>query len=70
MGGLLVGLFIEAGEGQNGAWGDIMMGLYESERVINVGYGGVVEDDRVVVVREVALAHWGCGDVNLLLFLL
>jgi hypothetical protein len=34
-----------------------MMGLYESEGVINVGYGGVVEDDCVVIVGEVAFAH-------------
>jgi hypothetical protein len=61
VGGLLVGLFIEAGEGQNGVGGDIMVCLYESEGVINVGYGGVVEDDRVVIVREVAFAHWEVG---------
>ncbi len=36
---------------------DIMMGLYESEGVINVGNGGVVEDDGVVIVGEVAFAH-------------
>lgn len=62
MGGLLVGLFIEAGEGQKGVGCDILVCLYEPEGVINVGYGGVVEDDRVVIVWEVAFAHWeGAG---------
>lgn len=40
-----------------------MIGLYESEGVINVGYGGVVQDDRVVIVREVAFAHWKLAEV-------
>lgn len=55
--GLQIFLLIEAREGQNGVAANIMMSLYESECVIKVVDGGVVEDDCVVVVREVALAH-------------
>lgn len=45
----------------------MMMGLYESERVVGVGDDGVIEDDCVVVVGEVAFAHW---PLVLMIFLL
>lgn len=48
-----------------------MIGLYESERVINVGYGWVVKDDSVVIMRKVAFTHfWLQGCKNLMIFLL
>ena len=34
-----------------------MVGFYESEGDVGVGDGGVIEDDGVVVVGEVAFAH-------------
>jgi hypothetical protein len=47
-------LFIEAGEGEEGVGGDVLMCLYEFECVVNVVDGGHVEDDRVVIMGEVA----------------
>lgn len=40
-----------------------MMGLYESECVINVSYGGVVQDDCEVIVGEVAFAHYKVAEM-------
>lgn len=70
MGGLLILLFIEAGEGEYGVGANVLIGLYESERVIKVGDGGIVEDDGVVIVGEVALAHLEGESPILMLFLL
>ena len=53
-GGLLFRLFIEAGEGEYGLWCDVLMCLYELECVVDVAYGGHVEDDCVVILGEVA----------------
>ena len=53
-GGLLFCLFIEAGEGEHGLWCDVLMCLYEAECVVDVAYGGHVEDDCVVILGEVA----------------
>lgn len=71
MGGLQVLLFIEAREGQYGVAANIMIGLYESECVIKVVYGWVVEDDSIVILWKVAFAHLElllCK--NLMIFLL
>lgn len=53
-GGLLLCLLIEAGEGKHGVGRYVLMCLYESERVVDVAYGRHVEDDRVVILGEVA----------------
>jgi len=53
-GGLLFCLFVEAGEGKHGGGWYVLMCLYESERVVDVAYGRHVEDDRVVILGEVA----------------
>jgi hypothetical protein len=49
----------------------MIIGLYESERVIKVGNGWVIENDSIVIVREVAFAHLSLlGCKNLMIFLL
>lgn len=54
---LLLVRFIEAREGESIGVRDVMVCLNESEGDVGVGDDGVIEDDGVVVVGEVAFTH-------------